>query len=175
MLPFRSRRVRSRAGGVLVSLLFLGGALYAAEQSPSPTGTPKKRPSPASLTNIPLPVGQQAKGLVLPDFDMEGHMRARFEAGTARRIDTEHMEFTALKMITYTPQNTTDMLIEMPTSTMDLTSRVIQSHARTTVKRSDFTISGDTMRFDTIARQGTLVGNVKMILTGQQPTRKKEP
>jgi len=41
----------------------------------------------------PLPIGHEAKGLVLPDFDSEGHLRGKFEAGIAHRIDQEHIGF----------------------------------------------------------------------------------
>src|SRR6266567_1387647 len=53
------------------------------------TATPTASPGEQSLTNIPLPIGHEAKGLVLPDFDGEGHLRGKFEAGTAHRIDQE--------------------------------------------------------------------------------------
>ena len=53
------------------------------------TATPTASPGEQSLTNIPLPIGHEAKGLVLPDFDGEGHLRGKFEAGTAHRIDRE--------------------------------------------------------------------------------------
>ncbi len=97
-------------------------------------------------------------------------MRARFEAGNAKRVDHEHVEFKKLKMTTFTPQNTVDLMIEMPASTLDLTTRVITSHERTTVQRADFNLSGDKLNFDTVSRQGTLVGNVKMIVTGPSRT-----
>jgi hypothetical protein len=62
-------------------------------------------PGEQNLTNIPLPIGHEAKGLVLPDFDANGHLRGRFEAGTAHRIDEEHVGFMGLKITTYTPEN----------------------------------------------------------------------
>src|SRR5438034_505387 len=43
------------------------------------SATPSGTPGDQSLTNIPLPVGHEAKGLVLPDFDTNGHLRGRFE------------------------------------------------------------------------------------------------
>jgi hypothetical protein len=82
------------------------------------------------------------------------------------RIDDERMQFTGLKMTTYNVEtNTPALAIDMPTSTLNLTTRVISSHDRTTVTRADFTIAGDTMRFDTVAREGRLVGNVKMVIS----------
>ena len=62
-----------------------------------------------SLTNIPLPIGHEAKGLVLPDFDADGRLRGKFEAGTAHRIDQEHVGFQQLKITTYTPEDQPDL------------------------------------------------------------------
>jgi len=167
MLPFRSGRSRNLGTtGFFVTVGILGCAAAAGE----PTASPQK---PGPTPNIPLPIGQEAKGLIFPDFDLEGHMRARFEAITAKRIDTDHLEFKGLRMTTFTPENTTDLLIDMPASTLDLNTRVITSDQRTTVTRSDFHIAGDRMSFDTVGRKGTLSGNVKMVITSQSEPRKK--
>ena len=137
-----------------------------------PKAKPKKEKVPTTAINIPLPIGQEAKGLVLPDFDASGHLRTRIEAEKAKRSDAEHIQFGKLSMTTFNPQNAVELLIEMPTSTLDLTTHVITSHERTTVKRSDFHIEGDSMQFDTVAKKGTLSGNVKMIVTDQSDLKK---
>jgi hypothetical protein len=124
-------------------------------------------PSEGSLTNIPLPIGHEAKGLVLPDFDTDGHLRGKFEAGTARRTDEEHVEFNTLKITTYTPDNQVDLTIEMAESVFNLRNRILSSKERTTVKRADFNIVGDSVEFDTNSRTGKLIGNVKMVITDQ--------
>jgi hypothetical protein len=129
------------------------------------TMTPSTSPEEQSLTNIPLPIGHEAKGLVLPDFDGQGHLRGRFEAGTARRIDQEHIGFQHLKITTYTPENQPDLLIDMHTSVLDLKTRVLSSQERTTIQRADFNIVGDSVQFDTNTKTGRLIGNVKMVIT----------
>src|SRR5438477_7563776 len=131
------------------------------------TGTPAVSPGEQSLTNIPLPIGHEAKGLVLPDFDGEGHLRGRFEAGTAHRIDQQHIGFQHLKITTYTPENQHDLQIDMRTSVLDLITRALSSQERTTIQRADFNIAGDSMYFDTTTRTGRLIGNVKMVITDQ--------
>jgi lipopolysaccharide assembly outer membrane protein LptD (OstA) len=118
-----------------------------------------------SLTNIPLPIGHEAKGLVLPDFDGDGHLRGKFEAGTAHRIDEEHVGFEQLKITTYTPEDQQDLRIDMSTSVLDLKTRILSSKARTTIQRADFNIAGDSVEFDTNSRTGRLIGNVKMVIT----------
>ena len=170
MLPFRSGRARKLgATGFLLTLGILCDGAFGAEPKSSP---PKTESSPA-LPNIPLPIGQEAKGLVLPDFDSRGRLRSRFEAGTAKRIDAEHIHFKTLKMTTFTEQSTTDLHIEMPASTLDLITRIITSPERTTITRADFNVAGDTMRFDTVSGQGTLTGNVKMVITDQSELKSK--
>nr|MBA2585317.1 hypothetical protein [Chthoniobacterales bacterium] len=55
--------------------------------------------------------------------------------------------------------------VEMSDSMLNLQTRLLKSQQRTTVRRSDFTIAGDAAEFDTIQRKGTMVGNVKMLIT----------
>ena len=126
---------------------------------------PSSSPGEQSLTNIPLPIGHEAKGLVLPDFDGEGHLRGKFEAGTAHRIDQEHIGFEHLKITTYTPEDQPDLRIDMSTSVLDLKTRILSSKTRTTIQRADFNIAGDSVEFDTNSRTGRLIGNVKMVIT----------
>jgi hypothetical protein len=122
-------------------------------------------PGEQSLTNIPLPIGHEAKGLVLPDFDGDGRLRGKFEAGTAHRIDQEHVGFQHLKITTYTPQGQPDLQIDMKTSVLDLKTRILSSQERTTIQRSDFNIAGDSVQFDTNSKTGRLSGNIKMVIT----------
>ncbi len=122
-------------------------------------------PGEQSLTNIPLPIGHEAKGLVLPDFDTEGRLKGRFEAGTAHRIDQEHIRFQRLKITTYTPESQPDLRIDMQTSVLDLKTRILSSQERSTIQRSDFNIAGDSVQFDTNSKTGRLIGNVKMVIT----------
>jgi Lipopolysaccharide-assembly, LptC-related len=117
--------------------------------------------------NIPLPIGHEAKGLVIPDYDLQGHLNNRFDAGVAKRLDDVHVQLRDLKMITYTPDKKPDLRIDMSDSVLNMKTRVISSQKPTTVRRADFRITGDTMQFDTITRQGTMVGNVKMVIIGE--------
>jgi hypothetical protein len=129
------------------------------------SATPSGSQGEQSLTNIPLPIGHEAKGLVLPDFDGEGHLRGKFEAGTAHRIDQEHIGFNHLKITTYTPEDQPDLKIDMSTSVLDLKTRILSSKERTRIQRADFNIAGDSVQFDTNSKTGRLIGNVKMVIT----------
>jgi len=131
------------------------------------TATPSASPGDQSLTSIPLPIGHEAKGVVFPDFDAEGHLRGRFEAGTAHRIDQEHIGFQQLKIMTYTPESQPDLQVDMHTSVLDLKTRILSSQERTTIRRADFNIVGDSVMFDTNTRTGRLIGNVKMVISSK--------
>jgi hypothetical protein len=154
---------------ILLSVLMATPQVFAQskgrKKKAGPSAKPGASPAEQSLTNIPLPIGHEAKGLVLPDFDTEGRLKGRFEAGTARRIDQEHVGFQNLKITTYTPENQTDLRIDMQTSVLDLKTRILSSQERTTIQRSDFNIAGDSVQFDTNAKTGKLIGNVKMVIT----------
>ena len=177
MLLFRSGRFTHGSWFVRLLSIFLSILISAAQvfaqskghkrKQGRATETPAGSPGEQSLTNIPLPIGHEAKGVVLPDFDSEGHLRGRFEAGTAHRIDEQHIGFQHLKITTYTPESQPDLKIDMHTSVLDLKTRILSSQERTTIERADFNIAGDSVQFDTNTRTGRLIGNVKMVITDQ--------
>lgn len=131
------------------------------------SASPSATPADQNLANIPLPIGHEAKGLVLPDFDLQGHLRGRFEAESAKRLDEVHVGFHVLKITTYTPESQPDLTIELSDSILNLKTRILSSNERSTIKRADFNIVGDSVEFDTNSRVGKLVGNVKMVITSQ--------
>jgi hypothetical protein len=173
MLLFRSGRFTHGSWFVWLTSILLSILISAAQMFAQSKGHKGKQgrasatSAEQSLTNIPLPIGHEAKGIVLPDFDSEGHLRGRFEAGTAHRIDQEHVAFQHLKITTYTPESRTDLKIDMHTSVLDLKTRILSSQERTTIERADFNIAGDSVQFDTNTRTGRLIGNVKMVITDQ--------
>src|SRR5213079_3125149 len=174
MLPFHSGRstywsLLAWLLSIVLSVLIAAPQVFGQSKGHKKKGlapaTSSGSPSEQNLTNIPLPVGHEAKGLVLPDFDPEGHLRGKFEAGTAHRIDQEHIAFQQLKITTYTPEDQPDLRIDMSTSVLDLKTRILSSKARTTIQRADFSIAGDSVQFDTNSKTGRLIGNVKMVIT----------
>ena len=173
-LPIHTNRTPRSLFPVIWVLVVLGLSILAANASaqskgrkgkPRANAAPSASPGEQSLTNIPLPIGHEAKGLVLPDFDGDGHLRGKFEAGTAHRIDQEHIGFKQLKIMTYTPENQPDLTIDMSTSVLDLKTRILSSKERTKIQRADFNIAGDSVEFDTNSKTGRLIGNVKMVIT----------
>ncbi len=167
MLPCRSGFRLFRGARLSFLLLLVGSSLaFSAERKnrkASPTPTPE-----FGLKNIPLTIGHEAKGLILPNYDIKGKLIGRFEAATAARVDENHVRFTDLKMTTFDEREQPDFKVDMSDAVLDLESRVIDSKKRTKVKRADFEIAGDTMSFNTETKLGMLKGNVHMTLFNQK-------
>jgi lipopolysaccharide assembly outer membrane protein LptD (OstA) len=171
MLPFRSGRF-GRSARLSFTLLLAGSCLAIAgdrkHRKATPTPSPGTTTEELGLKNIPLTVGHEAKGLILPNYDIQGHLLGRFEAATAARIDEDHVRFTDLKMTTFDEHEQPDFKIDMTDAILNLETRVIDSKARTKIKRADFEIAGDAMSFNTKSKLGKLSGNVHMTLFNQK-------
>jgi hypothetical protein len=174
MLPFRNgRAVFFGAPSAFFLFALLSFATLAGGKSPTPeakvTGIPKTRPKPEEgVTNVPIAAGHDARGLVLPDFDRQGRLRGKLEAGLTKRLDDQNIEFRSVKFTTFIPESEKpDLQISMSRSVFNLKTQVLNSPERTTVKRSDFEITGDTMEFEMLTRKGKLAGNVKMVVRGK--------
>jgi hypothetical protein len=172
MLPCRSGSRLFRGTRLSFVFLLAGSWLAVAgdgkHRRAAPTPTPETSKEDLGLKNIPLTVGHEAKGLVLPNYDLQGHLLGRFEAATAARIDENHVHFTNLKMLTFDQQEKPNFNVDMADATLNLETRVIESRRRTMIKRADFEIAGDTMQFNTLTHQGTMTGNVRMVIFNQK-------
>jgi hypothetical protein len=190
MLPFRSGRAGMASGfSALLLLIFLTCAVLAAEKkapkpegkSPTPAANPAQNKKPArpkpeeGIKDVPIATGHDAKGLVLPDFDLLGRMRGKLQAGVTRRLDDQNVEFLGVKFITFVPETEKpDLEISMEKSVFNLKTQVLSSNVRSTVKRTDFEVAGDSMKFEMVTRLGTLEGNVKMVVRGKARTPENE-
>jgi len=170
MLPFRSGRFH--CGSTLFLLILIAICGFVANVGKA-KDTKKPKPKSAekdvsdSSASVPIPIGHEAKGVTLPNYDLEGRITGRFLAGVARRIDDTHLQMRDLIMHTYTAEEKPDLEIEMTTSILDLKTHMLSSKERTTVKRSDFELAGNSMEFNTTTHEGTLVGDVKMVVHGR--------
>ena len=191
MLPFRSGRAGIVSAFAALSLvIFFSCVVLAADKkaskdkgktpAPTPTIAPKKkpeRPKPEEgIKDVPITQGHDAKGLVLPEFDFQGHMRGKLQAGVTRRLDDQNVEFDGVKFTTFLPETETPNLeISVNKAVLNLKTQVLTSNVRSTVKRFDFEASGDSMRFEMLTRQSTLEGNVKVVVRGKARTPGEKP
>lgn len=146
-------------------------------EKPDGEGGKGKKPGqkPSLQLMLPLPIGQDSLGVVIPVADAEtGRKTMSFTIGVARRIDDDHVKMTDLVIETFAEgaaggkgedgKEEKEMTIDLPDSMLDMKTGIITGKERVTIKRSDFQITGRTMEFDTNTKQGEIKGDVKMII-----------
>ncbi len=114
--------------------------------------------------SIPILPDHDAKGVKIPYFDAQGRLQMVFNIGVATRLDADHLKMTETQVETFDDEGASEMLINLPTSTLDLNTRVITSETTVTIRRDDFEITGHTLEFNTITKQGALGGDVQMFI-----------
>jgi len=114
--------------------------------------------------SIPIPVGHHAEGVRFPYHDERGTLKMDFSIQSAYRVDDSHLQMKLVKLLTYDDSGKLEMTIDMPSSILDLRSRIVISDEPVMIRRADFEITGDTMQFDTQTHSGKIVGKVKMLI-----------
>ena len=164
---------------VLAGTLFLGAAVMTEAEKPKlaeksaakprkngeETGNPaageeKKKPR----LSLPIPSGHDSKVLKIPMFDGEGKLDMTFNIGVATRLDEDHVKMADLHMETYAEDGSPAMSISLPTSVLNLNTRVISTTQHVRINRQDFEITGERMEFNTETKQGKLAGKVRMLI-----------
>jgi hypothetical protein len=167
--------------------LFSSGLLATAAAAEKPAGDKSKKPSARESAGkkdrkdkkaekkgedsdapkpieVPMPNGRDAKGLKIPYRDEDGKLKMRFDIGVAKKIDDNTVEMSDLQIQTYDDEEEHEMTIDLPTSTLDLTTSVLTTYKAVTIKREDFELHGNTMIFNTRTKVGGLGGKVRMLI-----------
>jgi lipopolysaccharide-assembly LptC-related protein len=131
-------------------------------------GQPSDAEQPPPVFNVPIPPGHDARVVKLPYYDSSGKLQMIFEIGIAKRTDMYHLTMTHVNMETFDDAGKSDMKIDMKTSVLDLNTRIVVSKEPVTVRRSDFELWGETMKFNTLTRQGKMIGKVRMLIFNRE-------
>jgi len=130
-------------------------------------GEPKLKGGPENHPpglDIPIPPGHSALGVKLPYYNEQGKLQMDFSIDAAFRVDDVHLQMKLVKMQTYDDDGKLEMTIDMPSSVLDLNTRVVTSDKPVKIRRTDFEITGDTMQFNTATRSGKIIGKVRMLI-----------
>lgn len=141
-----------RLAVVVLTLLLCGQAF-------AKTKEPKKDDG---KLDFPLPVGQDAKTLVIPFRDADGKLQMNFEIGVARRLDEDNMRMSSATIETYNAEGGLDLRIVLPKSVLNLGSRVLTSEGQVIIERADFRMKGSGLKFNTQTRSGSMTGHSEM-------------
>lgn len=86
-----------------------------------------------------------------------------FEAETALKTDERRITMKNLKLESLDDDGK-KLFINMPESFFDLDSRLLTGNNTASIRREDFTITGDAIEFNTSTRFGTMRGNILMTI-----------
>jgi hypothetical protein len=143
----------------------------AASPAPKPTPAPLRltvapTPAPKELPriNLVVPKGQDSIGVTIPMYDGGTKKTMNFQIGVATRIDDDNVKMKNLVIDTFDEDGTLEMTVTLPGAVLDLNTRVITGNETCTVQRTDFALTGQSIQFNTAARQGWIKGNVKMTI-----------
>ena len=137
-------------------------------------GPGKKSASADAKFDVPIPIGHKAEGVVLPYFDERGKLQMNYKIEAATRSDNDHLQMTQVEVETFDEQGKTQMKIDMPSSVLDLKTRIVTSDTPVTIHRADFEVTGERMHFNTETRNGVMTGNVRMLIYNRDEMSSKE-
>ncbi len=158
----------------------VAGAPAADSPSPSPAGKgdgKKKKnrdgspaaPTPAGgkgngTIPLPLPIGKPGVNVKIPDMDATGKLLSLLIAQKATRLDDDRVKLEGMHMDFNQPDGKQDFHIVMPASILNLKTHIIASDDPVTVRTQEFELTGEKMEFNTLEREGRLIGNVRMVV-----------
>lgn len=137
---------------------------------PLPTGEAAKgETAPQSAQGLGpfgkvLPVGEKNLDVKIPSFK-DGVPTSTIVAKTMMRLDDENMGMEGMVIRLYGESHDKDLRISLITANYHMPSQILSSDKRSRVSRNDFDLQGDSMIFDTRTRQGTMTGNVRMVIS----------
>lgn len=138
---------------LILFFFILGSAILSA--APAPV-LPKDNGQPIDL---PAPVGEDMKGIIIPQYDAEGRLMMNFSAGTARKISEHEVAIDSLK-IEFFEKDGKDITVFVPHGIFNLETKILSAASEVTIKREDFNMVGQSATFDTTKRFGTMKGHV---------------
>lgn len=153
------RRHASARIHLFASLVFAGVAWG---QPAAVTPVPEKSPKSLRPLSVPLPIGQKAREIKIPQFNLTGQILSQLLAGQVQRVDDEFLQIKELKLDLYDDSGVSEFRIDMPASMFSTKTRVITSEDPVFIHHRDFDLTGSKLEFDTASRKGRLMGPVTM-------------
>lgn len=125
--------------------------------------------NPSTPIDLPAPVGEDMKGITIPQYDGDGHLVMNFIAEKARKINEEEVEIESLK-IGFFEKDGKDITVIVPHGIFHLDTKMLNADSQVTIKREDFEMVGESATFDTTKRVGTMKGHVHTEIRNGLPT-----
>lgn len=121
--------------------------------------SPKVGKKKSEEIDLPAAVGEEMKGITIPQYDIDGKLKMKLSCETAHKTDEHNVAIHGLKVEFFEAEGK-DVTVTVPESTFNLATTVLSTEMTTTIKREDFSMVGDSATFDTTKRFGTMKGHV---------------
>ena len=131
----------------------------AAAGEPTP---PEAEAPPLKPLSVPLPIGQESKGIKIPQFNLAGQVLSQLLMGKVVRVDDEFLKIQELKLDFFDEGGKNEFRIDMPASLFSTRTRIITSEEPVFIHHRDFDLTGAKLEFNTATRKGRLLGPVTM-------------
>lgn len=129
---------------------------------PAVAADPPRKKSDA--IDVPIPEGQDARGLKIPIYGERGKLTMTLQIKRAEKIDKARMLMEGAEVETFDEEGKRDLRINLPKSIINLETRVVTSDDPVSIEREDFTLTGDSMEFSMKNRSGKLTGKIRMLI-----------
>ena len=154
----------------------LAGVWLLASASAAPGDKKKKKgdaatasPSPSAgkgdgTFQIPLAPGKPGRDVRVPDTDAAGKLLSLLMAQKATRLDDDRVKLEGTHFDFNQPDGKQDFHIVMPASILNLKTHLVTSDDPVEISTQEFALTGEKMEFNTVEREGRLIGNVRMVI-----------
>jgi hypothetical protein len=108
-------------------------------------------------------MGTPSKKVSIPSFE-EGKATSLVKADVLTRVSDNELLASGMVIESYADDPKENLTVRLLSAKYDLVQKMLTSTERSRVERSDFTIEGDSMIYDTTNGSGKMVGRVIMII-----------
>jgi Lipopolysaccharide-assembly, LptC-related len=125
---------------------------------------------------LPVPIGHEIKGLRVPMRNAEGLMQLQLDTESATRVDPSNVQMRKVSIQTFDEKTgKADFKIILSTAVLNTDTNILTSDEPVLITRSDFELTGDSMVFNHDTNEGTVKGNVRMLIYNRQEYQTKTP
>ncbi len=155
-------------------ILATSALVFGQQQEPAGTGNSKPVPEVEKVSKGSgnddsglqaaryMPLGKPNLRVKIPQFK-DGILECLMRAGEMTRVSEDNINIKQMD-IEFVGDGDSEMKIELEEATYSLKDKLISSKNRAIVRRSDFTLIGDSLDFDTENRHGRMTGRVRMVI-----------
>lgn len=117
---------------------------------------------PPELTQY-FPIGSTFTGVSIPSYEKD-RLKSVLTSETVVRVDEKYLDLHHLVIFVYNSEGKPETSITMEEAAYDLVEGMLTSKTPSKIEQPRFTMTGDTMTFETATQVARLTGNVLVVV-----------